>query len=69
MNKLIIDSTLQKIEWDLQSVRAATAEWILEEYFYDCKLVKDNNTYKVVSIDDTITYVELPIQITVLKYI
>jgi hypothetical protein len=69
MNKLIIDSTLQKVEWDLQSVRAATAEWILEEYFSDCKVVTDSSTYKIVSTDDTITYAELPIQITVLKYI
>jgi hypothetical protein len=69
MNKLIVDSATQTIEWDLQSVRAATAEWILEEYFSNCKIIKDTNTYKVVSTDDTITYVELPIQITVLKYI
>lgn len=69
MNKLIVNSATQSIEWDLQSVRAATAEWILEEYFSDCKVVKDTNTYKIVSIDDTIVYAELPIQITVLKYI
>ena len=69
MNKLLIDNTTQEIEWDIQSGNFLADGWKLEELYSSAKVVTTASTYKIVSLDDTITYAEVPIQATIIKYI
>lgn len=63
MNKLLMAGT--DIEWSIQNIANS---WVREELYTSVKLVVGTSTYKVNSLDDSITYCELPIVNTVLKY-
>jgi len=64
MNRLLI--TGSDIEWAIQNIANS---WIVEEFYTSVKIVVETSTYKVKSIDDSITYCEMPIDNTVLKYV
>jgi hypothetical protein len=63
MNRLLITGT--DIEWTIQNIANS---WIIEAFYSSVKVVKESTTYKVVSLDDLITYCEIPIYNTVIKY-
>jgi hypothetical protein len=64
MNRLLITGT--DIEWAIQNIANS---WIAEEFYTSVKIVTGSVTYKVMSLDDSITYCEVPINNTVIKYI
>jgi hypothetical protein len=49
------------------------AHWLINDNvqneFFNCKLVETATTYKIVSLDDTITYLITPLSNTVIKYL
>jgi hypothetical protein len=59
MNVLIVNNTTNKIEWEYNN---ETTE------FFNSKLVTSTSTYTVTSLDDTIVYLILPLNYTVIKY-
>ena len=63
MNRLLITGT--DIEWAIQNIANS---WIVEEFYTSVKVVTGSITYKVMSLDDSITYCEVPINNTVIKY-
>jgi hypothetical protein len=63
MNRLLITGT--DIEWAIQNIANS---WIVEEFYTSVKVVTGSITYKVMSLDDLITYCEIPINNTVIKY-
>jgi len=63
MNRLLITGT--DIEWTIQNIANS---WMIEGLYSSVKVVKESTTYKVVSLDDSITYCEIPIYNTVIKY-
>jgi hypothetical protein len=63
MNRLLITGT--DIEWAIQNIANS---WIVEEFYTSVKVVKESTTYKVLSLDDSILYCEIPIYNTVIKY-
>jgi len=63
MNRLLITGT--DIEWAIQNIANS---WIVEEFYTSAKIVTGSVTYKVMSLDDSITYCEIPINSTVIKY-
>ena len=63
MNRLLITGT--DIEWTIQNIANS---WIVEEFYTSVKVVTGSITYKVMSLDDSITYCEVPINNTVIKY-
>jgi hypothetical protein len=63
MNRLLITGT--DIEWAIQNIANS---WIVEELYTSVKVVTGSSTYKVMSLDDSITYCEIPIYNTVIKY-
>ena len=63
MNRLLITGT--DIEWAIQNIANS---WIVEEFYISVKIVTGSVTYKVMSLDDLITYCEIPINNTVIKY-
>lgn len=64
MNRLLITGT--DIEWAIQNIANS---WMVESFYNSVKVVVGTSTYKVVSLDDSITYCEIPINNTVLKYV
>jgi hypothetical protein len=63
MNRLLITGT--NIEWAIQNI---VNSWTAEEFYTSVKIVTGPVTYKVMSLDDSITYCEMPIYNTVIKY-
>jgi hypothetical protein len=63
MNRLLITGT--DIEWTIQNIANS---WLVEELYTSVKVVTGSVTYKIVSLDDSITYCEIPINNTVIKY-
>ena len=63
MNRLLITGT--DIEWAIQNIANS---WIVEEFYTSVKVVTGSVTYKVMSLDDLITYCEVPINNTVIRY-
>ncbi len=61
MNILGINPSNNSIQWNFNSN--------LESEYFNCKLVETATTYKVVSLDDTITYLITPLSNTIIKYI
>jgi hypothetical protein len=60
MNILYIDIENNRAQWTFNN--NLQGEWT------DCKLVETSNTYKITSLDDTITYAIAPLQGTFIKY-
>jgi hypothetical protein len=63
MNRLLITGT--DIEWAIQNIANS---WMVEDFYTSVKVVTGSATYKVMSLDDSVTYCEIPINNTVIKY-
>lgn len=61
MNVLEIDNLNNMAYWRITNN--------IESEFSNCKLVETATTYKIVSLDDTITYLITPLNNTVIKYL